>query len=104
MRRLIVLVGAIALMSALVIPAWASTSTPAASDCAAAAEASRAYWQARAGQDSEASQREVALATALLERLGRQDINADQRKKYKDLIPDFRDVFVRRCLMKHPAP
>lgn len=102
MRRLLVLLGAVALMSAVVIPAWAETAAPAPSDCAAAAEASRAYWQAQAASDPEAAQRELAVAGSLLERVGKQDISAAQRKKYKDLVPAFRDVFVRRCLMKPP--
>lgn len=104
MRRSVILFGAIASTSALVIPAQAATSAPSASDCVAAAEAGRAYWQARAGKDPEAAQRETALATMLLDRLGPQEITPEQRKKYKELVPDLRDVFVRRCLMKHPAP
>ncbi|MFM5949786.1 MAG: hypothetical protein ACKOPM_11245 [Novosphingobium sp.] len=96
--RLLILTGVVTGLLAAETPAEASATRPEASDCLAAAEAGLAYWEKQSSKDPTRAEVEIPMAKSLIARVGPQSITAEQRRKYRDLIPDFRDVFVRRCL------
>ncbi len=100
--QLLILTSAAVVMIAAEFPAEAAAARPDPSDCLAAAEAGLAYWEKQSSKDPARADVEIALAKNLISKIGPQSITAEQRKKYRNLIPDFRDVFVRRCLATHP--
>ena len=99
--RLLISTGLFAALFMTQLPAGAAATPPEASDCLAAAEAGLAYWEAQSTKQPARAQVEIPLAKSLIAKVGPQSVTAAQRKKYRDLIPDFRDVFVRRCLAAH---
>ncbi|MFM5955503.1 MAG: hypothetical protein ACKOPE_14540 [Novosphingobium sp.] len=103
MRPFLLAFSAAVLASILAIPTVAASAKPAATDCAAAADAHRSYWLDRSDKDPATAQQEVQVADAVLAVLGEQPISTEQRSKYKALNPDMRGVFLRRCAIQYPA-
>ena len=102
MRRSFAIALSIAALSG---SAAAETAKPDPGECAAAAEVTLHDWQgrlakARTADDAEVARQQIARAEAVRRVTGDPVTPPALHRKYTDLPPDLRDMFVVRCAIK----
>ncbi len=103
-RPIFVLPGAV-LLTVSAVPCWAASAAPDPAECAAAAEVMLHDWhgraaKARTAEDAEVARQQIARAEAVRRVTGNPATPPALQRKYADLSPDLRDVFVVRCAIK----